>query len=168
MRVETSLAGWSGREQGGRGLGSPRRRRPAPARVCPCGLVRAAAHAAGRQPARPPAPLNRARGRPRLLGSASDCTGRTRVGRDPARQAEGNASLSAGTLTGLSCRLPKAEPLGSLLWSFSTAGRLPPRGAEHRAAHLWESRPLALWDSAARSPTASRARSSLELSAAWR
>lgn len=45
---------------------------PPPARVCPCGLVRAAAHAASRPPAR----LNRARRRPRLAGSSSDCTRR--------------------------------------------------------------------------------------------
>lgn len=153
VRVETNPAGWSGREQGVAGsgpLGAGALPPPACARA---GLyVPRRMQPAASLPARPPARFNRARGRPKLLGSAFDCTGRSRVGRDPARQAEGNASRLAATLTGHSGCLLKAEPLGSLLWSCSAAGRLPGRGAEHRAAHLWESRPPARWDSAARSP----------------
>lgn len=79
------------------GLGAGRSRARVPSAPAPCPRPRVPLRArtcrgACSQPAgRPPARLNRARRRPRLLGSAFHCTGRLRVGEDPARQAEGNA-----------------------------------------------------------------------------
>lgn len=90
------------------GLGTGRSRARVPSAPAPCPRPRVPVRArtcrgaCSQRASRPPARLNRARRRPRLLGSAFDCTGRLSVGEDPARQAEGNASRWAETLTGLS------------------------------------------------------------------
>lgn len=144
--METSSAGWSDRERGGRRHGSPSAPAPCPrppARVCPCGLVRAAAHAASRPPAR----LNRARRRPRLAGSSSDCTGRPRVGRTTRSRPREREPLG-----GIPHR-PLTPPPVQKPWIPRCRAA---RSWGPRAAHLWESRPPALWDSAARTPTAPR------------